>query len=239
MSKEIINQLNDAKQSMEKADTFIAQYFPFIKAQASKVAKRSISEQDDEFSIAMIAFHEGIKSYEEKKGNFISFASLLIRNRIIDFYRKNAKHQMHVSMDSPDEQGILLSEKIKDEKNDYLKLENKEKAKMEIEELKETMSNYQISFTDIAENAPKQQKTLIVCKKVVEYAIDHTDILEDIARTGKLPVTLLAKKNHVSKKTLERHRKYILALMMIQTNGFEMIREHIKGLFSIETEQKQ
>ena len=32
----------------------------------------------------------------------------------------------------------------------------------------------------------------------------------------------------VERKTLERHRKYILAMLLIQTNGYEIIRGHLR-----------
>lgn len=82
----IIQRVYDAKDDMTAADSFISDYIPFIKAQVSKLMKRPVNiQQDDEYSVAMIAFHEAINGYSKTRGTFLSYASLLIRNRIIDF----------------------------------------------------------------------------------------------------------------------------------------------------------
>ena len=45
--------------------------------------------------------------------------------------------------------------------------------------------------------------------------------------SGKLPITQLAAGANVERKTLERHRKYMMAVLLAYTNGFEIIRGHL------------
>lgn len=85
---QIVMSVYEAKDDMQKADDLIRDYIPFIRSEASKCISRFCTEQDDEFSIAMIAFHEAILCYEHDRGAFLSYAATLIRNRIIDFQRK-------------------------------------------------------------------------------------------------------------------------------------------------------
>ena len=66
----------------------IGEYQNFILAAASKTLKRSV----DEYIIAMMAFGDAIDGYNENKGNFLGFAKTVIRNRIIDSIRREAKH---------------------------------------------------------------------------------------------------------------------------------------------------
>ena len=47
-------------------------------------------------------------------------------------------------------------------------------------------------------------------------------------RSGKLPIAELASGAGAERKTLERHRKYMVALLLIYTNGYEIIRGHLK-----------
>lgn len=233
MSHSIVTEVNSAKESMHNADNLIKKYLPFIKSQASRTANRSIDDSDDELSIGMIAFHEAIQAYQEDKGNFLSFAGILIKNRIIDYYRKESKHFGHESFDQPDENNISLAEKIEDQDDQFETIEIQEVARKEIMELQDVLASFDLSFTDIAEQTPKQDRTLAACGKAVQYAIDHPPMLEEIAKSGKLPITKLARKSKISKKTLERHRRYILAVMIIQTNGFEMVRQHVKGVLAL------
>ena len=40
-------------------------------------------------------------------------------------------------------------------------------------------------------------------------------------------MTELARGANVERKTLERHRKYLVAMLLAFTNGFEIIRGHL------------
>ena len=78
---QIIRAVYAAKEDLQKADDLIRDYIPFIRSEASKCISRLCTEQDDEYSIAMIAFHEAILGYERGRGAFLSYASMLIRSR--------------------------------------------------------------------------------------------------------------------------------------------------------------
>lgn len=95
---QIISQVYAAKDSIQKADELIRSYIPFIRKEASKFLSGVCTEQDDEFSIAMIAFHEAIQSYSRTRGSFLHYASILIKNRLIDYHRKESRHQGHLSL---------------------------------------------------------------------------------------------------------------------------------------------
>ena len=81
---QIIQTVYAAKDDLQKADDLIRDYLPFIRSEASKCISRFCTEQDDEFSIAMLAFHEAVLGYERTRGAFLSYAAMLIRSRIID-----------------------------------------------------------------------------------------------------------------------------------------------------------
>ena len=62
----------------------------------------------------------------------------------------------------------------------------------------------------------------------MEYAKGNPELLEDFLKTKRLPIGQLATGSGVERKTLERHRKYMVALLLIYTNGYEIIRGHLK-----------
>lgn len=231
MSEEnsIVQRVYAAKGNMEDADRLISDYMPFIESQVFKVMKRPVDvRKQDELSIAMIAFHEAINGYSKTRGSFLNYASLIIRNRIIDYWRKNNRHNQVISLDTPiyEEDSTLEDSIAADEKHDE-DLVVREATKEEIMELSQQMQEFGVSLTDIAENSPKQNRTLKSCQQVVAYAKEDREIMENFLKTKQLPITKLANETKVSKKTIERHRKYLVALLLIYSNGYEIIRGHL------------
>lgn len=222
-----------AKKDMQKADDLIRDYIPFIRSEASKYISRLCTEQDDEYSIAMIAFHEAILGYERGRGAFLSYASMLIRSRIIDFQRKEARHQGHISLyaESGDDDRTIMDE-VADERDHFEESANLEATKQEIEELSDVMADFGVSFSDVADNSPKQERTLEACASAIRYAAENKYLLDELLRTKKLPMAQLVTGSGAERKTLERHRKYILAMLLIQTNGYEIIRGHLRHVLN-------
>lgn len=231
MQKEhqIIKSVYAAKEDLQKADDLIRNYIPYIRSEASKCISRLCTEQDDEFSIAMIAFHEAILGYERGKGAFLNYASMLIRSRIIDYQRKEVRHQGTVSIyaETGDDDQTILDE-LADDRDHFEESANLEATKQEIEELSAVMADFDVSFSDVADNSPKQERTLEACASAIRYAAENKFLLDELLRTKKLPMAQLVLGSGAERKTLERHRKYILAMLLIQTNGYEIIRGHLR-----------
>lgn len=87
MTVEIIRDVVAAKDNETLRNNFISVNNNFILGTACKAAGHFVTESDDEYSVALIAFNEAIDSYDEEKGNFHSFAALVIRRRIYDYIR--------------------------------------------------------------------------------------------------------------------------------------------------------
>ncbi len=226
---QILRAVAQAKADNAKADELISAYVPFIRSEASKAAGRICTEQDDEYSIAMIAFHEAIMAYERARGAFLPFAALRIRSRIADYKRKESRHWGNVSTDEDfGEDGGTLLDTLADSRDHYDERDTREATRAEIAELSAVMARFGLSFTDVAENCPKQERTLSACAQVIREAAKDKGLLNDLLRTGKLPMARLCLLTKSDRKTLERHRKYILAMLLIQTNGYEIIRGHLR-----------
>ncbi|MBQ3090126.1 MAG: sigma-70 family RNA polymerase sigma factor [Oscillospiraceae bacterium] len=225
----IVSLVQAARQDMRKADELIRAYLPFIRSEAAKFLARICTDQDDEYSIAMIAFYEAINNYNKERGSFLNYAAMLIRSRLIDYQRKEARHQGHLSLDEPsgEEDDRSLMDSIADHRDLIGEASNLEATEQEIRELGEVMKGFGVSFTDVSANAPRQDRTMEACGKAIRYAAAHKEILDELLRTKKLPLARLALGSGVERKTLERHRKYILVMLLILTNGYEIIRGHL------------
>ncbi len=52
--------------------------------------------------------------------------------------------------------------------------------------------------------------------------------MEELLESKRLPIGKLTAGSGVERKTLERHRKYMVSLLLMYTNGYEIIRGHLK-----------
>ena len=180
-----------------------------------------------------------ICGYSPARGGFLKYASMLIGSRLIDYHRKEQRHRKAISLETPlgEEEDKSLGETLSDGKDHSEEMTVREATRKEIEELTAQMKDFGVSLTDVAENCPKQERTLGACRKALNYAKEHPEILEELLRTKRLPGTKLCKGSGVERKTMERHRKYMVALLLIHTNGYEIIRGHIKQVMKGVTER--
>ena len=228
---EIVGRVYAAKANSIAANEIIKDYLPFIKSEACKATGRIVVEgRDDEVSIAMIAFHEAIERYSKLKGAFLNYAALIIKRKLIDYYRKEKRHSGIISIETPigEDEQIRMGDIIEDGSNPYEETAMRDATREEIAELSAQLKSFGVSLTDIADNCPKQNRTLTVCRKALQYARETPMIIDELKRTKRVPISRLAEGTGAERKTLERHRKYILALLIIYSNGYEIIRGHLK-----------
>ena len=154
---------------------------------------------------------------------------MLIRSRLVDYNRREQRHSRVISLDAPiGEEDTTLGETLADDRDPHEETALRDATRAEIEELTRQMKEFGVSLSDVADNCPKQQRTLDACRKALEYAKENPELLEDLLKMKRLPIGQLATGSAVERKTLERHRKYMVALLLIYTNGYEIIRGHLK-----------
>ena len=74
-------------------ETILVQFQPLLFRTLTDLCRRPITQSEDEYAIALIAFNDAIDRYQADKGSFVGFATLLIKRRIIDEFRSNQRHQ--------------------------------------------------------------------------------------------------------------------------------------------------
>ena len=229
----IVGQVYAAKTGPEAADALIEQYMGFIRSETVKFI-HAVPENghEDELSIAMLAFYEAILSYERSRGAFLPYAARAIRNRLIDYYRTEKRHGNVISIHAPagDEEDRSLLETLPDTRDEIGEYEARTASRQEIQEFGEQLARFGITFSDVADNCPRQDRTLAACRRVLDFARANPELLERVERTGKLPIAELAAGSGVEKKTLERHRKYLVTILLAFTNGYEIIRGHLRQI---------
>jgi RNA polymerase sigma factor len=89
----------DAKKNTEILEELIKEYEHFMLSCAAKTSGHYIDKSDDEWSVALLAFYEAVQSYEIDKGRFLIYARMLIRSRLIDYFRAQNRHFGQVSLE--------------------------------------------------------------------------------------------------------------------------------------------
>lgn len=226
----IVSQVYAAKTDPEAADALIGQYMGFIRSETVKFTHTAPEGgHEDELSIAMLAFYEAILSYEKNRGAFLPYAARAIRNRLIDHYRAEKRHKNVVSLHAPvsGEEERSLLDTLTDTRDEIGEFEVRTASQKEIQEFGAQLQSLGISFSDVADNCPKQERTLTACRRVLDYARANPELLDKLVETGRLPMNELASGAGTDRKTMERHRKYLVAILLAFTNGYEMIRGHL------------
>ena len=230
--RKIIKRVLAAQHNIDEADSLIRDYFPFIKSEAAKViGKIPVEGKDDELSIALMGFHEAVEAYDREKGAFLTFASLVIRRRIIDFIRQQDQEIQSVSWEETvkTEEGYerkpVLNE---DSVSDITAL------KWEIVKLTEDLQHLGISMSEVAANCPRYEKVIASCRKVINYLAAQPDKMEVMFETRKLPITEIIQETSVKNKTLEKHRKYLMAMAIIYYRKYDCLIEHLSEVFKSE-----
>lgn len=208
-----------AKEDKLVNEKLIEQFKPFIASVIQKrIGKYLEYGVDDELSIGLIAFNEAIHNYDYKKGKFLSFARLVIINRLIDYYRKETKLKT-VSLNGYNKNGdneenavIELLDKKAVEK--FLYRSEDEERKFEIIEYTRILKEWNINFSDLIKICPKQENLRNDYKKIAEKIASDDYLFNELCKTKRLPIKQLEKLFPIHRKKIERGRIYIIALVI-------------------------
>jgi len=219
----------------ELQNTIIQEYKPFIAKTVSSVCRRYINETDDEFSIGLIAFNEAIEKYSPEKGSsLISFAEVIIRRRVIDFIRTKSRHDNIPLLTNNEEDEHQFRPKISVEENisinEHEKLEESRERKNEILHFQRLLASFNLSVHELVDISPKHADARMNAIKVAEQLAKRKDLMKEVFEKKRLPIKEIEDIVQVSRKTIERNRKYIIAVAIILSGDFPYLKDYIKGV---------
>ncbi|WP_204419735.1 RNA polymerase sigma factor SigI [Bacillus tianshenii] len=210
----------------------INKYKPFIAKAVSSVCKRYINETDDEFSIGLIAFNEAIEKYSKDKGSsLLSFAELIIKRRVIDYIRKESKN-LTVTMSEQDvDQDDYASNKIEATLSveEFQKQIDQEQRKEEILFYQTVLKDFGLTFSDLLECSPKHADARQNAIEVAHTLVQNQELKKHLFEKKMLPMKHLEGLVDVSRKTIERNRKYIIAVSIILSGDYIYLKDYLKG----------
>ena len=212
----------------------IDSYKPFIAKTVSSVCKRYIHESDDEFSIGLIAFNDAIQKYRSEKGNsLLSFSEVLIKRRVIDYIRSQSKYQdlsfdIHHQDDEVDRESNSIDAMLSIE--DYKKKTDEELRREEILQFTSVIQQFDLSLKDLIEHSPKHADARKSAMIVAKILVENEQLKNILLNKRKLPIKQLESYVSISRKTIERNRKYIIAMSLILIGDYVYLKDYIKGV---------
>ncbi|WP_087973388.1 RNA polymerase sigma factor SigI [Oceanobacillus rekensis] len=230
--------LEEMVESIQQGNTTMQNYLldkykPFIAKSVSEVCKRYIDPlRDDEFSIGLSAFNEAIFSYCPDKGSsFLSFAKLVVKRKVIDYIRYNQRRPTPLSLDeSFDAEQMENPMELAAVIEKYNQEQDTIRRREEIMEFKEKLGEYKLTLVEITEVSPKHRDARVSAVEVAQILYDNSELREYVEVKKKLPIKDLLKKVEVSKKTLERNRKFIIAVFIVLSGDFIYLKDYLKGV---------
>ncbi len=229
-----------AKDDSHYRNVFLQENTKFILSRSYGALGHYVTQSDDEFSIALLAFNDAIDSFDLSKGEFDGFAALVIRRRLYDYLRSEKRFSQEISL----EPYAIDADDIRDEEEvSSLAMEVRSKAmeqalsgedardiKDEIEAVGIILSRYGFTFMDLAEASPKAKKTKDGCIQVVALILGKKELLVKMRAQKSLPIKDILSEVDVTRKLLERHRRYIIAAAEILDGDYPLLAEYMDSI---------
>lgn len=230
----IENLLEEAqKGDREAREKLIAQYQPFILSTASEICGRYlVLGQDDEVSVSLMAFNEAIDSYDKaKQSGFLGFAKNVIKRRLIDYFRKESRRNGEILIsnfvDNEDDKEINTWE-VQEAEDTFRERQAVLERREEIQHFQSKLNEMGISLQEIVACSPKHEDARQRAMELAYIIATNPLFREYLLEKKAIPVKKLEKVANCSSKTIERQRKYIIAVALILIGEYRYLREYIK-----------
>lgn len=210
-----------AKESSEEFERLLVEYRPFI---LGRVYGHGFGSDDDEISVALMAFYEAVKTYRQDKGSFLSYAAEVIKYRLIDNRRRLKKNGLHVI--SGGENISLYAARQQAEI-----VEDRQERRLEIIDFINELNSWGINIEQLEEASPKHKNSKALCGYVLVTMLSDEELKGQIKKTKKLPIKQIAQKLNISEKLLERHRRYLVAAFIINSGEYRYLKDYARPRF--------
>jgi RNA polymerase sigma factor len=216
----------------EARERLIQDWTPLVLRVGAQSAGRYLEVgRDEEISIGLLALNEAIDRYQVERGApFAPFAELVIKRRLVDYYRrrKGGQEIPLSELQTEDEEGNPL--RSADEAAaiaQFAREQEAEDRRDEIWRYSQRLAEFGIKFQDLVEASPKhadaRERALAVARTLASDPL----LAEHFRTKRELPLKSLEERVGVSRKTLERQRKWIVAVTLLLLEDFDHLKEYV------------
>ena len=221
----------EAARDEESLNRFVAENRRFIMRCASRTCRRFITESDDEYEVALVAFVEAIKSFDPEAGGFDAFATMVIRRRLLDHFDRVSRRRREVSAGSAMNWDDDVPTGVMAQVQQAIVQESEQAGrdvKDEIAAITDILKEYGFTFFDVAEASPRTTKTRGFCARAVNWMLALVERIFKMRQRHSLPTAQLCDDCDLSRKVVDRHRRYIIAATEILDGDFPQLSEYLQ-----------
>lgn len=222
--KKVIHSLVGEAQEGDTAarEKLIAGHLGFIK---KIVSKKTVGNEDiesrDEYSIGLMAFNEAVDSYKPGLRSFQSFAADVIKKRIIDYHRSRFSH--HDRNIYPLDDSMPVPESANPVEHVHVRLE--------MECFVQSLSRYNVSLRDLVDETPRHADSRLLCVRIAKIIIGDPGLCQHFKKYRTVPLKMLLQKININRKTVERHRRYIIAICLVMLSELDTLKEYVEYFY--------
>jgi len=200
-------------------EELIAAHQSFIAGCVAKaVPGRGGIRDTDEYSIALIAFNEAVDGYDPARGaSFHGFARQVISRRLVDYYRASRRFSPELPQAEPPEETV---------ESDFTLPEDD--VREEIERFATRLGEFGITLEDLVRETPRHRDSRKMAIGIARRILEDPELRAGLERKRRLPFNLLLRQLVFNRKTIQRHRKYIIGAYLILAGDFPVLREYVR-----------
>lgn len=205
---------------------------------ASRVSGRFVRlGQDDLSTVALLALDEAARSFRPELGVFPAFAREVVRRRTIDYMRRQSREGrellagfMVAGNDQDDDDRAGRAPPVQLAITELAVREHQESQLRQHEVLmfSDELRQYGVTFEDLVRSAPSHRDARANCLEAARMLAANQVMREYLRERRRLPLRELVERARLGRKSLERHRKYIIALSLILMGDYEYLAGYLE-----------
>jgi len=215
-------------------EKFIKDYIPFILNIVSSFysSKTGDLKSSDEYSIGLMAFNEAIEKFDVNKSkSFLKFAEMVIKKRMIDYFRKTSSigrkeipFSYFNSNNETEFRKKINNLDIEEEFNSYEFI-------CELRDFSKKLESFGLSINNLPDYMPKHKDSREMCINIAKKIVENKSIFDKLKTKKYIQMKELSKIIEVHPKTVERNRAFIICLCILFDNDYGNFKSYLNKIF--------
>lgn len=208
-------------------EDFIRDSLPDIRRIVRRLTHSFAVEQSDEYSIALEMFNVAIDRFKpDSQVPFLSFASLIIRNRVYDWFNQQKTARQVLSFtDCETDDGTPLADRLADPASAQF-CEDLE-TETSLARLECQLKAFGLGFNRMVEQFPKHRDSRLLCIRLARHLAGDAQLMAQTMKKHRLPVAELARRSTVPVKTIDKNRASIIFLALLLRSDLDLLKTYI------------